>query len=148
LKRLTGGLKATIRASSYNDGLAAPQINLHKRDMLVCQNSAKYGGVEPRLPQALITPKIIDTCNEFKVFDGCLSFPGWYGETSRLQHKCITGLDGDGKPLDRVFDGHDAVVIHQAIDYLGNVLSVDRIKNLEDLSQSRKMHLVSRYSCR
>lgn len=45
----------------------------------------------------------------------------------------VTGLDENGQPFDRFFEGFDAVVVHHEIDHLDGVLFIDRIEKLEDL---------------
>ncbi len=82
---------------------------------------------------AMINPEIIEASGERRDFDGCLSFPDLYGETTRPHHLRITGLDEDGKPFDRAYEGFNAVIIHHEIDHLDGVLFIDRIENLQDL---------------
>jgi peptide deformylase len=96
------------------------------------------GEIEPGPPLALINPEIIEAGDERRDFDGCLSFPGLYGETVRPHHLRVTGLDEIGNPFDRVFEGFDAVVVHHEIDHLDGVLFIDRVESIEDLYQVRE----------
>jgi peptide deformylase len=86
----------------------------------------------------LICPKIVEADDECKDFDGCLSFPGLYGETCRLHHLCMTGLDEAGKLIDRVDEGFDAVAVHHELDQLDGTLFIDRIKDPQDLYTVRE----------
>jgi peptide deformylase len=131
--RLILDLKDTLQASSDGIGLAAPQINNHKRVVVVRLGAVGEGSTVPGLPVALINPEIIEFSDERKDFDGCLSFPGLYGETSRPHRLRVTGLGEDGKSFDRFFEGFDAVVVHHEIDHLDGVLFIDRIENWADL---------------
>jgi peptide deformylase len=88
---------------------------------------------EPDAPIALINPKVIEADDEQKDFDGCLSFPGLYGETVRPHYLRVAGLDESGRPFDRVFEGFDSVVVHHEIDHLDGVLFIDRVEGIEDL---------------
>lgn len=133
VKRLIRDLKDTLQASSDGVGLAAPQINIHKRVVIVCLGSETDGEWQAGLPVALINPEIIEAGNERKDFDGCLSFPGLYGETTRPHRLRITGLDEEGKSFDQILEGFNAVVIHHEIDHLDGVLFIDRIESLQDL---------------
>lgn len=133
VRRLILDLKDTLKASSDGIGLAAPQINAHLQVVVVCLGTAGNGSSEPGPPIALLNPKIIEAGDERKDFDGCLSFPGLYGQTSRPHRLRVTGLDEDGKPFDRVFEGFNAVVVHHEMDHLEGVLFVDRIENWDDL---------------
>jgi len=131
-------LKDTLDSHSDGIGLAAPQINIHKRIVVVRLGSTSDGNSEPVLPIVLVNPKIIEAGDERKDFDGCLSFPGLYGETSRPHYLRVTGLDEKGAPFDQVYEGFDAVVVHHEIDHLDGVLFIDRIENPEDLYTVRK----------
>ena len=92
----------------------------------------------PARPVALINPEIIEASDERRDFDGCLSFPGLFGETTRPHHVRITGLDEDGKPFDRIYEGFNAVVVHHELDHLDGVLFIDRIENPQDLYTIRE----------
>jgi peptide deformylase len=93
---------------------------------------------EPDPPVALITPQIVEAGDEKKDFDGCLSFPGLYGEAMRPHYLRVTGLDEAGHPFDRVFEGFDAVVVHHEIDHLDGVLFIDRVESIGDLHWLRE----------
>jgi peptide deformylase len=86
----------------------------------------------------LINPEILEAGDEQKDFDGCLSFPGLYGETVRPHYLRVTGLDEGGVPFHRVFEGFDAVVVHHEIDHLDGTLFIDRISSLDDLYHVRE----------
>lgn len=138
VRKLITDLKDTLRHNSNGIGLAAPQINSHERVVIVCLGARSEEDDEHGPPIALINPKIVEAGDERRDFDGCLSFPGLYGETSRPHHLRVTGLDEDGKPFDRVYEGFDAVVVHHEIDHLDGVLFIDRIKDHQDLYTVRE----------
>jgi peptide deformylase len=133
VKRLVRDLKDTLNDHSQGIGLAAPQIDIHSRVVVVRLGSGRADGPEPDPPIALINPKIIGASDEKRDFDGCLSFPGLYADTVRPHCLRVTGLDDEGKPFDQVFEGFDAVVVHHEIDHLDGVLFIDRVKDKEDL---------------
>jgi peptide deformylase len=133
VRRLIRDLKDTLQASSDGIGLAAPQINVHQRVVVVCPGSEMDGKWRAGTPIALVNPQIIEARDEGKDFDGCLSFPGLYGETIRPHYLRVIGLDEEGRPFDRVFEGFNAVLVHHEIDHLDGVLFIDRIEKLEDL---------------
>lgn len=132
-QRLIKDLKDTLDSSSDGIGLAAPQINVLQRIVVVRLGVGGDASDEPGQPIVLINPVIIATGEERKDFDGCLSFPGLYGETVRPHNLRVTGLDEDGVPFDRDYQGFDAVVVHHEMDHLDGVLFIDRIENPEDL---------------
>lgn len=133
VRRLIRNLKDTLQASSDGIGLAAPQINIHQRVVTGCVGDETSGEWQAGPPIALINPKVVEASDERKDYDGCLSFPGLYGETIRPHHLRVTGLDEEGHPFDRVFDGFNAVLVHHEIDHLDGVLFIDRAEKLEDL---------------
>jgi peptide deformylase len=133
VQRLIRDLKDTLEAHSDGIGLAAPQINFHKRVLVVCLGSETDGEWQAGPPIALINPEIVEASGERRDFDGCLSFPGFYGETTRPHHLRVTGLDENGEPFDKVYDGFNSVIIHHEVDHLDGVLFIDRIESLEDL---------------
>lgn len=134
-KKLIQDLKDTLNAHADGIGLAAPQIDVHFRVVLVRLNANNETGKEPDPPIALINPKIIAAADDQLDFDGCLSFPGIFADTVRPHHLRVTGLDESGQRFDRVFTGFDAVVVHHEIDHLNGVLFIDRVMRFEDLYQ-------------
>lgn len=133
VKQLIRDLKDTLQTNSDGDGLAAPQINVHQRVVIVCLGSEMDGKWQAGPPIVFVNPQIVEAGDERKDFDGCLSFPGLYGETVRPHQLRVTGLDEEAQPFDRVFDGFNAVLVHHEIDHLDGVLFIDRIEKLEDL---------------
>lgn len=140
VKRIVQDLKDTLNAHANGIGLAAPQINVHSRVVVVRVGGRQEGseGGEPGPPIALINPEIIKAAEEEPDFDGCLSFPGLYGETVRPHYLRVTGLDEAGHPFDRVFEGFDAVVVHHEIDHLDGVVFVDRVQDIANLYRLRE----------
>lgn len=137
-KRLVQDLEDTLNNHPAGVGLAAPQINAHGRVVVVRLGGRGDNGSEPGPPLALINPEVVEARNEERDFDGCLSFPGLYGETMRPHYLRVTGLDKAGNPFDRVFEGFDAVVVHHEIDHLDGVLFIDRVESIEDLYTVRE----------
>jgi len=133
VKALVRDLKDTLNNHPQGIGLAAPQISAHARVVVVRLGGGQDSEREPGPPLPLINPEIIEAGNEEKDFDGCLSFPGLYGETVRPHYLRVSGLDEAGDPFDRVFEGFDAVLVHHEIDHLNGVLFIDRVESIEDL---------------
>lgn len=131
--QLIRDLKDTLEANADGVGLAAPQINIHKRVVIACPGALIEGEWRAGPPVAMVNPIITEASDERKDFDGCLSFPGLYGETIRPHYLRITGLDEAGRPFDWAYTGFNAVIIHHEIDHLDGVLFIDRIENPQDL---------------
>ncbi len=138
VKRLVQDLKDTLNDHPEGIGLAAPQISAHSRVVVVRLGGGRDGEGKPGPPLPLVNPEVIEARNEERDFDGCLSFPGLYGETVRPHYLRVTGLDEVGNPFDRIFEGFDAVVVHHEIDHLDGVLFIDRVESIEDLYRVRE----------
>jgi peptide deformylase len=131
-RRLIRDLKDTLIASDDGIGLAAPQINVHSRVVAVRLGGGRSER-EPGPPFVIINPEFLDAGNVQRDFDGCLSFPGLYGETDRPHFLRLAGLDEKGDRFERTVEGFDAVVVHHEIDHLDGVLFIDRVTSPEDL---------------
>jgi len=138
IKKLIKDLKDTLLDRPEGIGLAAPQINVPSRIIVVRLGGKNDSSVEPGPPVALINPQILDARRDEKDFDGCLSFPGLYAETVRPHYLKVTGMDEWGKPFTRTFEGFDAVLVHHEIDHLDGVLFIDRVATLSDLYRVRE----------
>jgi len=137
VKNLVEDLKDTLAHQPEGIGLAAPQIKVHHRVIVVRLGGGSDGRKELGPPIALINPQIIETGYEEKDFDGCLSFPGLFAETVRPHLLRVTGLDEWGQSFECIFGGFDAVVVHHEIDHLDGVLFIDRVERVEDLYRVR-----------
>ena len=110
--RIVSDLKDTLLHHSNGIGLAAPQIGLHKRTIVVCFGAGNRKKLGP--PIGIINPVILETRRELPDFDGCLSLPGLYAETVRPHFMRLQGLDEDGKAFEWTLEGFDAVVDRDA----------------------------------
>jgi len=133
VKRLVRDLKDTLLAHPDGIGLAAPQINIHQRVIIIRPKAGSDEKVTFGQPVALINPTILEAKDERRDFDGCLSFPNLFGETVRPHYLLISGFDEQGNPFNHVYEGFDAVTVHHEIDHLDGVLFVDYIENMVDL---------------
>ena len=138
LKQIFEDLKETLLASEDGIGLAAPQINIHQRVVIVCLGTQADGKWQAGPPEMLINPQIVETSDQRKDFDGCISFPGLYGEIVRPHRLRVVGMNEQGQPFDRLFEGFNAVVVHHEMDHLDGVLFINRIESVNDLYTIRE----------
>jgi peptide deformylase len=129
-RRLIRDLKDTLETAE-GIGLAAPQINVHDRVVVVRLGGGR-GEQTPDPPIALVNPKILEAGDVQPDFDGCLSFPGLYGDTERPHFLRVSGLDEEGNPFERIFKGFDAVIVHHELDHLDGILIIDRLEAKEE----------------
>ena len=126
IKKLAKDMLETMYQGSCI-GLAATQVNVHKRVIVLDISESKEE------PLILINPeikKIIDPNK--KIFsEGCLSVPGFYEELKRPSSVEISYLDIDGER--KLLTANDllAVVIQHEMDHLDGKMMVDFISNIK-----------------
>lgn len=107
-------------------GLAATQVNVHRRVLIVDTSDNQSD------PWEFINPEIIVLDKERQVYDeGCLSVPGFYETVSRPKHVKVRALDRSGKPFEIEPQGLLAVCIQHEVDHLDGKLFVDYLSSLK-----------------
>jgi peptide deformylase len=106
-------------------GLAASQVNVHKRIIVVDVSE------ERDTPYVLINPMLEILGGEQESQEGCLSVPGFYELVTRAEHIRVKALDRDGQALDMEAHGTLAVCIQHECDHLEGRLFVDYLSNLK-----------------
>jgi peptide deformylase len=117
-------------------GLAAPQIGLARRLIVVHVPAGYDHDDDPEIGFRLANPEIVKSFGEQTTIEGCLSIPGWIGEVPRAQTITVKALDMDGRQIRIKASGRLAVVLQHEIDHLDGVLYTDR---MTDLSTLRKV---------
>lgn len=130
-RQLLADLKDTLRLHANGVGLAAPQIGVNQRAIVVCLGKTLDGRHGPAV--GLLNPEIIEAAREMPDDDGCLSFPGLYGRTVRPHFMRLRGIDENGGPFEWTLEGFDAVVVHHEVDHLDGILFIDRLANPDEL---------------
>ena len=126
LKKLTDDMLETMYAEN-GIGLAATQVNVHKRVIVVDISEKKDE------PLVLINPvlnKVIDP--ELKTYsEGCLSVPGFYEELERPSEIEISFQDVNGQDNTLIANGLLSVVVQHEMDHLEGKMMVDSISNVK-----------------
>ena len=103
-------------------GLAASQVNVHKRVVVIDVSEDKSQ------PLVFINPEIEVLDAELSEYDeGCLSVPGFYETVVRPGHIRVRALDRDGEEFEIEPQGVLAVCIQHELDHLNGKLFVDHI---------------------
>lgn len=131
VRQLLEDLKETLLFHEDGVGLAAPQIGVHRRVIVVRLAERARGPYGP--PLGIVNPTIEVAACELPDYDGCLSFPGRYGETVRPHYIRLRGIDERGRPLEWTLEGFNAVIVHHEIDHLDGVLFIDRVSSPDKL---------------
>ncbi|EIJ81550.1 peptide deformylase [Bacillus methanolicus PB1] len=101
-------------------GLAAPQIGV-KKQIAIVDIDDETGTIE------LINPEILETSGEQTGPEGCLSFPGLYGEVTRPYFVKVKAQDRKGKPFILEAEDFLARAIQHEIDHLQGVLFTSKV---------------------
>jgi len=131
LFKLLDDMKDTLYAKEGRAGLAAPQIGILKRVIVM---DCGDGLIE------LINPEIIRMRGEQTGPEACLSFPEHTGIVTRAQYVQITTWNRAGEPVTLEGEGYLARCIQHEIDHLNGVLYIDHIQGNElyhDLTRKR-----------
>ncbi|CUS47789.1 MAG: peptide deformylase Def [Idiomarinaceae bacterium HL-53] len=111
--------------SSQGVGLAATQVNVHKRLFIAdCSENQDE-------PLVFINPEIIEQEGHFENEEGCLSFPGVYAKVERAGTITVKALDRNGEEFTRSADGLLAICIQHELDHLNGKLFVDYLSPLK-----------------
>ncbi|WP_019242362.1 MULTISPECIES: peptide deformylase [Bacillus] len=101
-------------------GLAAPQINVNKRIAIV-EIDEEEGTLE------MINPVVIEKKGSDIDIEGCLSFPGIYGEVERPDFVVIQAQDRNGNHYELEAEEFYARAIQHEIDHLNGVLFTSKV---------------------
>lgn len=103
-------------------GLAAPQIGIGKQ-VAVVDIGDETGKVE------LVNPVIEQMEGEQDGPEGCLSFPGIFGDVKRAQKVKVSALDRHGNPFTIVAEDFLARALQHEIDHLNGVLFTSKVSS-------------------
>ncbi|MBO8136577.1 MAG: peptide deformylase [Desulfotomaculum sp.] len=120
IKKLLDNMRDTMYASR-GVGLAAPQIGVSKRVIVVDVGDGLY---------EIINPEIIESKGVETDIEGCLSIPGVVGEVPRAASVVVKGLNRDGKEVQISAKGFLARAFQHEIDHLEGILFIDRAQNV------------------
>jgi len=108
-------------------GLAAPQIGISKRILIIKADSEEF---------TVINPRITKRSDEFILFtEGCLSVPGKELPILRHQKVTVEFLDKHGNKQTVEALGLLSVVFQHEIDHLDGILMTDRYEQQNLLRQ-------------
>jgi peptide deformylase len=125
IQKLAEDMLDTMRARQ-GAGLAAPQVGVLLRVVVI--------EIPEKPPIALINPEIVK-CSDGRVLtEGCLSVPGYWGETKRSVSVTVKARNLDGKEI-RLKAENDlfAQALEHEIDHLDGILYLDRLDSPDKL---------------
>ena len=104
-------------------GLAAPQVGILRRIVLVLETNVPEG--EEEYIVELINPEIVTENGVQEGPEGCLSLPGVFGWVERPEHVVIRAQDRDGEWFEVEGDGLTARAYCHELDHLEGIMFDD-----------------------
>jgi len=119
VKTVARDLFMAALASKRGAGLAANQIGVQKRNVLICAKGAL---------KVVVNPVIKSTDGEWASIEGCLSLPGQMRTVSRPEKVSFSGFTTDWTPHAWELEGVDAAAFCHEMDHLDGILIIDKAR--------------------
>ncbi len=124
IRRLVADMAETMYEAP-GIGLAATQVNVHKRVVIIDVSEDRS------TLMALINPTIIERTGEQVCEEGCLSVPGIYEKVTRAERVKVRALNEKGESFELEAEGLLAVCIQHEIDHLDGKVFVEYLSSLK-----------------
>lgn len=112
-------------------GLAANQVAIPKRFIVVDAGNRKDDEEDARNPMCLINPEIVSRGGELSSYEeGCLSIPDVHVDIERPQSITVRYIDREGHVQEIHAEGFLATVIQHEVDHLDGKLIIDYLSSL------------------
>ena len=140
VKEINGEIKKLIEdmietmQKNQGIGLAAPQVGILKRVIVVQTEKGAMGFVNPCILKKSKEKEVIE--------EGCLSFPGLFLKIKRPKEVEIQALDRDNKKIK--IQGLVAVVLQHEIDHLNGILFIDHVRVGRRIWELLNFHIKSK----
>jgi peptide deformylase len=120
LRQIVGEMRRVL-FEERGVGLAAPQVGIARRLMLVCPSG------EPGDEVVVLNPEILSVEGEELGEEGCLSFPGIYGKVSRALMLQVRYEDLDLRERELTLSGWVARIFQHELDHLNGEVFIDKM---------------------
>ncbi len=114
-------------------GLAATQINVHKRVIVIDVSEEKDQ------PLCLINPEIIERQGQQVYEEGCLSVPNIYANVKRAESVVVSAQNPKGEFFKLEAEGLLSVCIQHEIDHLKGIVFLDHLSPLKKKMALKKL---------
>lgn len=124
IHRLLDDMLETLRYSDNGLALAAPQVGIAKRLVVIEFDEQLF---------ELVNPEVAEMSGSEIAIEGCLSFPDVWGEVERAERVVVKAIKRDGQPVTIEAEGMLARALQHEIDHLNGTLFVDKVIRFVDL---------------
>lgn len=114
-------------------GLAATQVNVHKRVIVIDASETRNQLL------VLINPEIVAQEGTQYREEGCLSVPGIYDAVERAERVTVRAIDIEGKPFTLNAEKLLALCIQHEMDHLEGKVFVDYLSRFKQLRIKAKL---------
>ena len=104
-------------------GLAAPQVGISESLLVLNPTGDKE---KPEEEMILVNPKIVSKKGKEWGQEGCLSFPGIWGDVQRAKKIVVEAKDLEGNDVEYRAEDFLARVIQHEMDHLNGIVFIDR----------------------
>ena len=127
LHQLLDDMRETL-IDSGGVGLAAPQVGVLRRAVLVIETNVPEGEEEKILE--LVNPEIVETSGEQDGPEGCLSVPGEYGLVKRPMNVRVRAQDRNGNWFEAEGTGLTARCFCHELDHLEGIVFTSKVERM------------------
>lgn len=121
-------------------GLAAPQVGVSKRLVVIASVAEDEEGEKLCPPLVLVNPRITRLSHERVPYEeGCLSVPGITEVVERPRVIHFEYTDLEGRHVERDAEGLLARVVQHELDHLDGILFVDRLSLIKKQLLRKKL---------
>jgi len=128
----------TMFDAGHSVGVAAPQIGVLQRVMVVDVSTSKLGRDNNHGLLEMVNPEIIERSGSKMMREGCMSVPDYTGNVTRAEHIVIEFTNRNGQLRVIEANGFEAVAIQHELDHLDGLLFLDRVSSLKTDLYRRK----------
>ncbi len=126
---LLDDLVETMRSSPACVGLAAPQIGVSKRAIVVDvtdhpKTTSCHGLI------VLVDPVMVSSSGPVVAREGCMSVPDLTANVVRASEVVVSGRNAHGEECRIATEGFEARAVQHEIDHLDGLLILDRVASL------------------
>ncbi len=118
IRELLKDMADTMYNTGNGAGLAAPQVGILKRAIVIDMGDGLIN---------LVNPEIIDQKGSQEVIEGCLSIPGKWGKVIRPSEVKVRALNEKGEEVIIIGKNEMAKCLCHEIDHLDGILFTDKV---------------------
>ena len=118
IRQMLNDMADTMYDAENAGGLAAPQVGILKRLVVIDMGTGLI---------KLVNPRIISQEGVHEVVEGCLSVPGEWGKLKRPEKVTVEALDENGNKITLTGTGDLAKCFCHEIDHLDGIIFTDLV---------------------